>query len=100
MATFKQNLCRGCFCISLYENAEDYRVKTKYRDTLLNILESKLQADFEKSTQDDFNDLRKDMQNIIKETSTDQVLVLQETIVKLTLEIQNLKNQIAHNHTS
>jgi len=100
LATFKQNLCRGCFCVSQYENAEDYRVKTKYRDTLLNILESKLQADFEKSTQDDFNDLRKDMQNIIKETSTDQVLVLQETIVKLTLEIQNLKNQIAHNHTS
>ena len=95
MATFKRNLCRGCLCVAQHEYLEK-TVKTKYRDNLLSILESKLQADFEKSTQDDFNDLRKDMQNMIK-TPTDQVLVLQETIVKLTLEIQNLKNQMSNN---
>ena len=80
--------------MSQHEYSDNYQIKTKYRNTLLNILESKLQADFEKSTQDDFNDLRKDMQNIIKEATSDQVLILKETIVKLTLEIQNLKNEL------
>ena len=52
----------------------------KYMETLQRLIKSKLQTDFESTTQNEFEDLRLDLQNFIK-----------EKLEKLEKNIENLQ---------
>ena len=76
---------RKCSCCKKVSNDEDFQnmeqnENKKYMETLQRLIKSKLQTDFEKTTQDDFEDLRLDLQNFIK-----------EKMEKLEKDIENLK---------
>ena len=55
-----------------------------YWATLEEVMESKFQSDYENSTRDDFTDLKKDLENIIKE--------------KLATSMKSLKNDLKELH--
>ena len=76
---------RKCSCCKKVSTGEDFQnmeqnENKKYMETLQRLIKSKLQIDFEKTTQDDFEDLRLDLQNFIK-----------EKMEKLEKDIENLK---------
>ena len=76
---------RKCSCYKKVSNADDFQnvernENKNYMETLQRLIKSKLQTDFEKTTQDDFEDLRLDLQNFIK-----------EKMEKLEKDIENLK---------
>ena len=58
-----------------------------YWVTLENVMKSKFESDYENSTKDDFADLKKDLENIIKEK-------LSKCEQKLTTSINRLEKKI------
>ena len=65
-----------------------------YMETLQRLIKSKLQTDFERTAQDDFEDLRLDLQNFIKE----KFEKLEEDIKKLQPKKMPLSSRLSINH--
>ena len=62
----------------------------KYRARLIEIVKGKVHADFEDSMEDDFSDLRKDLQNIVTEKHEDSSKELSD----LRKEIDEMKRML------
>lgn len=66
----------------------------KYMETLQRLIKSKLQTDFESTTQNEFEDLRLDLQNFIKE----KLEKLEKNIENLQPKKMPLSSRLSINH--
>jgi len=95
----KCRCCRACCCGGneteyLKENRENKN--NEYLKLLLKLVEAKQHSDYENSIQDDFRDLRQDIQNIVSDklkSVHEENNELKKIMIELKNEIRSLKNK-------